>query len=422
MKPKPLHVAMLSDYETLGGAAVAASRLADGLACHHRVTRCVLHPDGNEHAWHTWPLIPGRPEHASRWSRFFRDGQPPRSPAALLRQALDKLQPDIVNVHNLHSGTFNGWSADLVAICAEYAPVVWTLHDMWSFTGRCAYSYDCSLFRTGCDSRCPTSHEYPALPLSDIAPAWQHRRDLLGNHPNLVAVTPSQWLARQAGAGLWANHRIEVIPYGLPLEIFRPVPRDQARQLLGIPARGPVLLLAAHDLTERRKGGPMIPHLWDHVPHRPVTLLTMGQGEIAMKDPHIHHVPLGWVDDVHRQAQIYSAADAIIHAAPVDNLPNVLLEAQACGTPAIAFAIGGVPEIIHLDQTGWLASEASPESLGRTIAHALDRLQAGQDLRSHCRAHAELAYSCEAQARRYCDLFASLVPAKKRRWALLARS
>src|SRR5262249_5214313 len=133
-----------------------------------------------------------------------------------LRHLLTLARPDIINVHNLHGAAPWGWGPRLVEVCLEFAPVVWTLHDMWSFTGRCAYSYDCEKFISGCDASCPTPDEEPKLPAERIHAAWEERRALYARHvDDLVIVTPSRWLAEQARRGMFARHRIEVIPYGL---------------------------------------------------------------------------------------------------------------------------------------------------------------------------------------------------------------
>jgi glycosyltransferase involved in cell wall biosynthesis len=405
-----LHVVMLSDHETLGGPGLAAARLAESLCTQHQVTRCVLHPDGQTHPWQTWPLIPGRPEHTSRWSRFSSGhAEQPHAPEALLRQALEELAPDVINVHNLHSGTFNGWSPELVGLCAAHAPVVWTLHDMWSFTGRCLLSGDCRRFVEGCDAWCPTPEEYPALLPAEIRSAWLHRRRILDEHADIVAVANSRWLASEARAGLWARHTVEVIPSAVPLDTFRPVGRGEARALLGIPGDGPVLLVAAADLGERRTGGPLVPHVLDLVPERPLTLITMGQGEIPVRDNSLRVLPMGWVDDPCRQSLIYSAADILLHLAPVASCPNILLESLACGTPIVSFAGGGISEIVRPGRTGWLAPAVTPEALAGTLSAALAELAGGLDLCASCRSCAEAEYAAPLQARSYGSLFASLV-------------
>ena len=403
---------MLSDHEALGGAAQSACRLAESLCPAHDLIRVVLFPDDRPHPWQTHVL--GTESRLVRglrriprklWPERFPYPGSPGFVAAQLGGLLEKLRPDVINLHNLHGGADWGWGPHLAAVCAEAAPVVWTLHDMWSFTGRCTYAYDCAKFGTGCDATCPTPHEAPRLAPERIAGAWDERRRLLAAHPGLVAVTPSRWLAAEAQRGLWVGHRVEMIPYGIPTDVFVPVPRDEARRRLNVPSDAPVLLLAAFDLSEHRKGAELLPQLWRFVRRRPLTVLTMGHGRLAVADPQIRVCPLGWIADDSTKALVYSAADALLHPAPVDNFPNVLLEALACGTPAIGLPVGGVPELIRPGASGWLAAAVSAEALGRAIDAALD---SGADLRGTCRGIAEAEFPLALQAQRYERLWAPL--------------
>jgi glycosyltransferase involved in cell wall biosynthesis len=405
-------VLMISDHESLGGAAQSACRLAAGLCRDHDVTRLVLFPDGRPHPWRTHVL--GTESRAVRAllrvPRKLRPGRFPRpgTPgfiAGQLRRLLGRLRPDVVNLHNLHGGTDWGWGPHLAAVCAEAAPVVWTLHDLWSFTGRCAYRYDCAKLRTGCDATCPTPHESPRLAPDRIAAAWDERRRLFADHPDLAAVTPSRWLAAEARSGLWAGHPVDVIPYGVPTDLFTPVHRDEARRRLDVRADGPVLLLSAYDLTERRKGAELLPRLWRQIRRRPLTVLAMGHGAPAVGDPHIRVHSLGWIEDDRAKALAYSAADVLLHPAPVDNFPNTLLEAFACGTPAIGLPVGGVPEQIRPGVSGWLAADVSAEALGRAVDTALDDVDRGADLRATSRALAEAEFTIGLQAERYVRRF-----------------
>lgn len=127
---------MFSDYETSGGAAIAASRLAQGLVDHgHGVTRVVMYREGGPHAWRTLSVHPER-----LTQRVVRDLAPrghldpvARGPALRrMRSVLAELRPDVIN---LHGAARLGWGPQLVAVAGEFAPIVWTLHDMWSFTG-----------------------------------------------------------------------------------------------------------------------------------------------------------------------------------------------------------------------------------------------------------------------------------------------
>jgi glycosyltransferase involved in cell wall biosynthesis len=267
---------------------------------------------------------------------------------------------------------------------------------MWTFTGRCAYAYDCRKFTIGCDGTCPTWAEAPRLEPDFIRPAWERRRQLFRDCPNLVAVAPSRWMARQAAAGIWANRRVVTIANGVPTDVYRPVDRQESRRALGLSARGPVVLVAAQDLTERRKGATLFPYLWRHVT-QPLSLLTMGEGTLPGQAAHA----LGFVADERRKVLAYNAADVLLHPAPVDNLPNVILEAMACGTPAVGMPVGGVPELIVPGKTGWLAKEATSAALGQALDQALGDIQAKVNLRTACRVRAERDFSSKRQAERH---------------------
>jgi hypothetical protein len=153
---------MLSDAETSGGAAIAASRLATALVeAGNDVTRIVFMPDAESHPWTTVSLnlhvredvflhainsIPLGLGTAARTTLISRR----------LDRLLDRISPDIINVHNIHGAD---WPSALINVCARHAPTVWTLHDTWSFTGHCAYFYDCEKFTARCDTSCPRSGE-----------------------------------------------------------------------------------------------------------------------------------------------------------------------------------------------------------------------------------------------------------------------
>lgn len=401
-----MRIVMLSDLETVGGAAIAAGRLAVGLAgTGAEVIRLVRFPDGRRHRWRTEIVEPPAGSLYGRARRSLRSWVGRDGPTRTLSALLHDVAPDVVNVHNIHGA---GWGPDVVETCLDHAPTGWTLHDMWSFSGRCAYSYDCRKFITGCDATCPTPDEYPALRPGRIAGAWQARRRALGKNPALVAVCPSQWLAQNARAGLWKYHRVEVIPYGLPLATYVPLDRAAARAELGLPAPGAVVSFVANVVSERRKGGELLAQALESVKTRPLTVLVLGRGELKLAPDGIKVCTLGFVEDEHRRALAYSAADVMVHPAPVDNLPNVVMEAIACGTPCVGFAVGGVPELVRPGLTGWLAERVTPEALGAALDAAIVEVRDGRDLRVSCRGVAEREYDDRLQAGRYLTLFASL--------------
>lgn len=401
-----MNILVLSDVETFGGAAVAATRLVDGLigaGC--QITRVVGQSDGQNHSWRTLVLRDQRNTISRVVGRLRQPVAFRRGHAALARSLTDiirQVRPDVINMHNIHSSY---WGPEVVDACQCSAPLVWTLHDMWSFTGRCVYNYECRKFESGCDASCPTWTEYPSVSPERILSEWKWRQRLLDLSKGPIAVCPSTWLAGEAKRGLWARRQVAVIPYGLPLEVYRPVDRNLARAALDLPVDGSLLVTAAVDIAERRKGGALLSEALRLVKTRPLTLAVMGRGRIESELPGIRVVSLGYIEHERTKVLAYSAADAFVHPAPVDNLPNVVLEAIACGTPVIGFPVGGVPEMVRSETTGWLALSVSGSGLAAAIDMAIIDIKNGLDLRSKCRHVAEAEYGTNLQARRYIDLF-----------------
>jgi glycosyltransferase involved in cell wall biosynthesis len=220
-------------------------------------------------------------------------------------------------------------------------------------------------------------------------------------------------LAQEAREGLWKGHRVEVIPNGLSLETYRVQERNLAREALGIKACVPVILTAAQNISERRKGGKILIEALQQLSDCPFTLVTLGHGRLPERINDIQVHSLGYIDNERIKVLVYNAADLFVHPAPVDNLPNVVMEAIACGTPVVGFAIGGIKDMVRLGQTGWLTKEVSPEALAKVIKLALADLQQGVDLRLSCRSVAEAEYGSDLQAKRYIELFMSLIGGRK---------
>jgi glycosyltransferase involved in cell wall biosynthesis len=203
---------------------------------------------------------------------------------------------------------------------------------------------------------------------------------------------------------MWGS-RVVHIPYGLPLDVYYPLERTLARKALGLPADGPILLFAADSVSDPRKGTALLTAALGLVTVRPLTLLTVGRDHIDLDLARVDIRGMGHLTNERLLALAYSAADLLIHPALADNLPNVVMEAMSCGTPTVAFPIGGLPDLVRTGTTGWLAATVAAESLADAITGALDCIAQGQTLRDSCRAVCEAEYSLEQQAARYLALF-----------------
>jgi glycosyltransferase involved in cell wall biosynthesis len=405
-------ILVVSDYLHQGGAAIACERLCLALkeagADVHRFSFL-----GSGHEKSGVPHTAGNGARLEGFLSLAFSGQNPPTRRRLsrnaafrrLRRTIATFKPDVINLHNLHGAEISvPQILPLVAGC----PVIWTLHDMWSFTGRCAYAGDCSRFLVGCTAECPTPAEYPALAPTRIAGAWHERAQFLSRSAPTAAACPSRWLADEARRGLWKNLRVEAVSNALPLDLFFPVPKAAARAALGLPADTRFALLAADYLAERRKGGDLIQAALAEVHPAGWEVLLLGHdGNIPL--PGWRRRPLGYVKDDHVKRLIYSAADVLLHPAPTDNLPNTVAEALACGTPVAAFKIGGVPEMVLPGVTGWLSETITSKSYAGCLDRAFADLALGTDFSVNCRLHAKRLFSPPDVAAAYLNLAAALI-------------
>lgn len=411
----PLHVAVLSDREADGGANIAGYRITEALAsAGHRLTTIYEYsrPDPR---WDSRHLPSGLATH--RWSRPARVAatllpkgvrldRHHRLTAEALGAVLADVRPDAVLVHNMHIAS---WSPALLGVASRYAPVVCTLHDTWTFTGRCAYPGDCTQFRSGCTATCPTASEYPPLAPERIATAWQVRRQTLHDGANIAAVSPSRWLAELALSGLWRERPVFTIPYAVDLACFEPLDRALARRALGIGIDERVVLATAADLGNPRKGMHLLFDALRHGVGQPVRVVLMGTPTaLPALDASVRTHALGFIANDRLRALAYCAADVFVHPALADNAPLTVIEALACGTPVVAFPVDGLPETTIEGRTGWLAPSVSSMDLLDTIQRALHAVRDGQDLRTSCRAYAESRYAPLSVAQQYEAVFRSL--------------
>jgi glycosyltransferase involved in cell wall biosynthesis len=288
---------------------------------------------------------------------------------------------------------------------------VYTLHDMWPFTGHCHNSLSCDRWRTGCGA-CPHLDIYPAV--SRDSTAWEWRlKDWSYRHSRLTIVAPSAWMAGLARQSMLGRFPVHHIPHGVDTDVLRPLDPDACRALLGVPRGRTVLFCAVDDFTRPLKGGDLLATAIRALPRSlksKLFLLLLGRRNDhlrAMVD--IPSLPLGYVTGDAVKAIGYSAADLLVHPTRADNFPLVLLESLACGTPAVSFRVGGVPETIRPGVTGFLAEPDSPMALRDAIVRLLaDRPQLAA-MRKQCRELVVRQYPLGRQVDSYLQLYQGLL-------------
>jgi glycosyltransferase involved in cell wall biosynthesis len=317
-------------------------------------------------------------------------------------------QSDILNFHNLHGGYFNYLS---IPSLTKKMPAVWTLHDMWSFTGHCTYSYDCDRWKTGCGS-CPYPGEYPKIYFDNTRLEWRLKNRAYTNS-NLHIVAPSKWLCDLAKGSMLNRFSVSHIPYGLDLDIYKPLDWEECRSRLGIPKNKKVLLFSAFNVEDRRKGGDLLYKALEKIPSslkNDLCLLVIGEGrKVSPLIDGMDLINLGFIEDDGAKAVVYSSADLLVFPTRADNLPLVLQESMACGTPMVSFNVGGVPELVRPGLTGYLAEPEDPDSLVKGIVQLLEDDNLRNKMSESCRSIALAEYPLEKQARSYIKLYESIL-------------
>jgi glycosyltransferase involved in cell wall biosynthesis len=398
---------LLCDTE-FGGAGIACSRLAEGLAKSKtfEVARLVAISGSQAGLVYAdaWPSLMNiaryRLQMAFAKSERGKRVAMERYHETNVMRCLKSWSPTLINVHNLHEAM----SFSLLERIPQHIPLIWTLHDMWALTGYCYYSKQCKKYRTGCSGECPELGNWGAVTVPPDK-EWQRRSDWFESRSmNLVCVAPSKWLADCAEARLNGRAKVVCIPNGLDTQIFTPLAnRNIARNALGIPLDLPVILVGAHSFTPV-KGSALLSlaldKLVDMIGRHFVVVVCGGHGQgVRVAGDAIYS---GLVRDVRLLNMYYNAADVFVSSSLAENLPNVLVEACAAGTPSVAFDVGGCGEIVRDGENGFLAKSGDSSDLARCIAGVLGMVPARrQEMRLNCRRIAEAEYGLDRMVSRY---------------------
>ena len=318
---------------------------------------------------------------------------------------------DIINLH---------WVAQYQSLVTLHGlfslgkPVVWTLHDQWAFTGGCHYSAGCEKYQSDCVG-CPQMRDDPFnLPAAILKDKLELFKDA-----EVTIVTPSRWMASCAGKSkLFKGLRIEVIPNSLEMDIYTPLPKPEAKEEIGISPEAITMLFGAVDGSEKRKGFLELvdaikfclnEDVFQKLLHDDkIRLVCFGRPSDELESIGIPFVALGSLDSDEKIKAAYSAADIFLLPSLEDNLPNTILESMSCGTPVVAFDVGGLPDMVINGVTGQLVTLSDTRKMGETIIDLIQKPDLRKSMGKAGRKRAEQEYPLSVQAGRYSDLYKEL--------------
>lgn len=332
------------------------------------------------------------------------------SPASIPDKLADRvniLKPDIVHLFWVNLGFMK-----IETLRRFNAPIVWTLHDMWPFTGGCHYDNECGRFRQSC-GRCPVLGSDVDHDLSRRI--WERKKTSWAGVP-IVVVATSHWLANMAREStLFRDQRIEVIPNGIDTEKYKPLDQQMARAAFGLPQDKHLILFSAFAATtDKRKGNHLLVSGLEKMAKmgrgESIELVVIGasasgnQPDFGMK---VHY--MGSLHDEISQVLLYSAVDVTVTPSMQENLSNVVVESLACGTPVVAFDIGGMPDMIDHQQNGYLATPFEPDDLAAGMMWVLENKDRHDLLARRARQTAVERYALETVSRQYLALYQSVL-------------
>jgi glycosyltransferase involved in cell wall biosynthesis len=299
-------------------------------------------------------------------------------------------------------------------------PTVVTLHGRWWFNGaQHLHSDQSKRFREGFVA----SNRDPLDGGLDVDRwVWERKRGALRDWP-LTALTLSRWMERDAAASvLLGNKRIVRIPNGIDTSVFRPGERKELRTLLGLPTDRRLLLFGANlAVQDRNKGFADLVQalrLLEAQPDCPAFEVVVFGSERPLQELPFKTAAhfMGYIRDEATIARLYGACDAFVLPSAQDNLPNTVMEAMACGTPCVAFAVGGVPDMVDHLRNGYLASPRQVEDLSRGLAWVLSLdEQSHAALGKAAREKIEGEFCISLQVDRAIELYASMTSAAQDR-------
>lgn len=324
-------------------------------------------------------------------------------------EKIKEMNPDIVNFH---------WVADgflkVETLKKIRQPIVWSLHDMWAFTGGCHYDLGCGKYMEHCGA-CPVLNSHKKKDIS----SWLYNRKKRTYEQlnNLTVVALSQWLGECAAkSSLLVNKRIEVLPNGIDIDVFKPIDKVTARKILNLPLDKKMVLFGAmNPQSNPVKGYQHLVSALNHIQNDQINFLIFGTSH-PQQDLNLNYEAhyLGRFNDDLSLSIIYSAADVIVVPSVQENLSNVIMEALACGTPVVAFDIGGNSDMIEHQENGYLAEPFNTQDLAHGIEWVIAEAVRWQELSVRARASVVEKYSLNKVAYRYKELFFELTSEKRK--------
>lgn len=272
---------------------------------------------------------------------------------------------DILHFHWINEGI---WSKAFVqSLIRLNKPIVWTMHDMWAFTGGCHYDDNCKKYKTKC-TECPVlcsrKKNDDAFKAQKMKRSWMEKL-------NIQLVGCSQWITKQANESYICSgmkNKAVCIPNPTNAQVFKIYDKLLCKRLLEINEKKKLVLFGAvNAASDKRKGAGYLLEAINMLNPKEYVLGIFGSKDVDLGTEQFEIINFGRVSDDFHLALIYNAADVFVAPSMQENLANTVMESLTCGTPVVAFDIGGMPDMIIHGVNGYLVKPFGTSELARGI-------------------------------------------------------
>lgn len=374
-----MKILIVNAFDIAGGAARAAYRLHNALLAQDIDSQMLVQSKASDDDAVLAPetkiqralvnicpaldSLPTRP-YKGRTKTWFSPAWTPFSNAV---DRINALNPDIVHLNWIANGMMR-----IEDIAKIKAPIVWSLHDMWAFTGGCHYDEECGGFKNNC-GHCKVLGSNKTRDLSSYV--YARKKMTFAKIKNLTIIGLSRWMsdcARQSS--LLRNTSVYQLPNPINTSVFAPIDKEATRSLLNLPQNKKLVLFGAIGaMSDPRKGFTELSAALEKINSENIELVVFGSSQpktppnFKQKTHYLGHLH----DDVSLRV-LYSAVDVMVVPSLQENLSNAIMESLSCGTPVVGFDIGGNSDLIEHQKTGYLAKPFQVEDLALGIEWVLN--------------------------------------------------
>ncbi|TAF98674.1 MAG: glycosyltransferase [Cytophagia bacterium] len=382
-----MKILLLNTFEKYGGAAMACYRLYQALKKNTEADYNLLVSDIQKNNENTNTINPNFitqkiqkikfiTERLSYWAYMQNKSMkyafsPANTGQNILSNDLVK-QADILHLNWINFGFLS--LQQLAKICQTDKKIIWTMHDMWAFTGGCHYAGSCENFKKNCGNcqflKKPHQKDWSFQ-------IFERKKEIIKNK-KITFVGSSKWITEEAKkSGLFnEKHHFFHIPTPIDTEIFIPLEKEKLRKEANLPENQFFLLFGAMNIADTRKGFHLLLEALNIIAAEneklPLHLLIFGKStpEMLEKLP-FQFTNLGVLKGDNEIRKAYNLAHTFVLPSLEDNLPNTILESLACGTPNLSFNLGGMPEMIDNEENGLVTIENTAKNLAENIKKML---------------------------------------------------